>query len=70
MSKPNEDQVPVTAEEIYALLLELQVTTNENNAILKRFETKVSELEEKLPAISENLAANPLFKPFTKMLGI
>ena len=59
-----------TVEDLYALLVDVHALVIQNNNILKTFETKVADLEEKLPALTDGLASNPMLKPFMKMLGI
>lgn len=66
----SKEEIVITAEDVYTLLIDVQKLVAENNEILKRFETKVADLEEKLPAITDGLASNPMLKPFMKMLGI
>ena len=64
MSK-NENS-PVDAEDIYALLLEVKQIQLEQKETLDQ----VRELISKVPEAMEALSSNPMFKPFAKMLGI
>ena len=67
MSKPEPEP---TVEDLYALLVDTHALVVQNNNILKDFQTKLQDLEQKLPGITDGLASNPMLKPFMKMLGI
>jgi hypothetical protein len=56
----------VTLEDLYTLLADTNRLVAENNAILKQ----VQAMAEQLPQLMEQVTANPMFKPFAKMLGL
>ena len=61
----SEQPLEIKAEDIYSLLSDVHALTVENNEMLKRFETLINDLEQKLPGVMDSLSSNPIFK----MLG-
>lgn len=60
------EKTEVTLEAVYFLL-------KENNALLMEQKETIDELKlllSKVPEAMESLSSNPLFKPFSKMLGL
>lgn len=66
MSKNEVTEVPVDAEDIYALLVEVKDLLVEQKQTLDQ----LRELLGKVPEAMDALGSNPMFKPFAKMLGI
>lgn len=56
----------ITLEDLYTLLADTHRLVAENNEILKQ----VQALANQLPELMEQVSANPMFKPFAKMLGL
>jgi hypothetical protein len=64
MSK--SENVPVDAEDVYTLLVDVHKLLLEQNETLNQ----LKDLLGKVPEAMEAMSSNPMFKPFAKMLGL
>lgn len=60
------DTVPVDAEDVYALVVEVKALLVEQKQTID----ELKELLAKVPEAMNALGSNPMFKPFAKMLGL
>jgi hypothetical protein len=60
------ETVPVDAEDVYSLLVDVHKLLLEQNETLNQ----LKELLGKVPEAMEAMSSNPMFKPFAKMLGL
>ena len=58
----------ITLEDVYALLVDVHALAASNAESLTMFESKLAELENKLPGALDAVMGNPLLKPFLKMV--
>lgn len=58
--------VPVDAEDLYALLIEVHKLMLEQKQTID----ELKDLLAKVPEAMNALGSNPMFKPFAKMLGL
>jgi hypothetical protein len=65
----NTEKTNITLEDVYNVLLEVQITNIANQDRLAMFEAKLATLEEKLPGALDSVMSNPLLKPFLKMVS-